>query len=86
MISFMSQLQSIDSLLIFILQDMEDLEYKTQTKQRQHFEEQFTSKVKLTYSDKKEDVQEYKSRYNAQSNPDTTFALRMANYHNSQVF
>ncbi|CDW85861.1 UNKNOWN [Stylonychia lemnae] len=77
---------NMNTLSAYKTADMDDKEYKTQTKQRQHFQEQSSSRIKLTYSDQKEDLEPYKSRFNSQRDSDTNFALRMQNYHNSQVF
>ncbi len=66
---------------------MEDKEKEVHHTLRQHFSDQkFSSKVKITYADQKEEVAPYKSRYNTGVNAGEANANRVKNFHNSNVF
>lgn len=64
---------------------MEDKEFETHLKLKKHFDHKFNSKVALTYSNKRENIEHYKSRYKS-PNETGIYALRMLNHYNSKLF
>ena len=66
---------------------MEDKEKEVHHTLRQHFSDRkFSSKVQISYADKKEDVETYKSRFNSGINKIEAEVNRNKNFYNSKVF
>eukprot|EP00347_Sterkiella_histriomuscorum_P014478 403360721 len=77
---------NINGFNAYKLVDMEDKEIEvSHLKLRKHYDHKYQSRVALTYADKKEKSDQYKSRYKS-LNQTNVLAIKMLNFYNSKVF